>query len=208
MTDKEFEDHIDEAFNDIAYRDILMNTILGLVCIIAAFFITMKMIDDVEKSQKEPPGNMAVSIVWPVGNTDVDLWVIGPGEKNAVGYSNKGGVLFNLLRDDLGAVPDATGINYENAYTRGIVPGDYTINVHCYRCPSLPIDVDVEISLNTGDGKGMKQLVTTRVNLIHDGQEKTAISFKMTKEGDIVPDSMNAVFRPLRSPRASSIVGE
>ena len=53
---------------------------------------------------------------WPDAvDADVDLWVQAPGDV-PVGYSNKGGAIFNLLRDDLGTRADATGINYEISY--------------------------------------------------------------------------------------------
>src|SRR3546814_21118968 len=97
--------------------------------------------------QAGAPGNLIVHVSWPEGDADVDLWLDGPAEPVPVGYSNKGGVLWNLLRDDLGTKPDATPLNYENAFTRGVVPGEYTINVHCFRCPTTPVQVDVEISL-------------------------------------------------------------
>ena len=43
-----------------------------------------------------------------------------------VGYSNKGGLFFNLLRDDLGKYKDNSPINYEVSYSRGISEG----NIH------------------------------------------------------------------------------
>ena len=58
--------------------------------------------------------------------------------RRPVGYSNKGGVIFNLLRDDLGKRADATGMNYEVSYSRGIPAGEYTVNVHLYRNTSAP----------------------------------------------------------------------
>ena len=70
---------------------------------------------------------------WPPElDSDVDLWVQAPGDV-PVGYSNKGGAVFNLLRDDLGQQLDLSGLNYETAYSRGIVPGEYTVNLHLYR---------------------------------------------------------------------------
>lgn len=155
------------------------------------------------EDESEPPGNVIVAIEWPPGNTDVDLWVTGPGEAVPVGYSNKSGLLWNLLRDDLGTYPDATPSNYENAYTRGIMPGEYVINVHCYRCPILPVPVDVEISIRKEDTDGakkpMKIIATTRVTLRESAEELTAIRFELTKEGDLVPGSMNHVYRSLRA---------
>ena len=49
-----------------------------------------------------------------------------------VGYSNKSGKIFNLLRDDLGS-QDITDYNYEVAYTRGTPGGEYVVNLHMYR---------------------------------------------------------------------------
>ena len=40
-----------------------------------------------------------------------------------VGYSNKGGLFFNLLRDDLGIYKDNSPVNYEVSYSRGISKG-------------------------------------------------------------------------------------
>jgi hypothetical protein len=114
-----------------------------------------------------------------------------------VGYSNKSGELFNLLRDDLGA-PDEER-NYENAYSRGIVPGEYIVNVHCYRCPEGPVPVDVEVHLSKDDAdKGMVPVATTTVDLERTGQERTALRFRLDAEGGVEPDSLNSVFRPLR----------
>ena len=76
---------------------------------------------------------MIVEVRWPDQlDSDVDLWVQAPGDV-PVGYSNKGGAIFNLLRDDLGQRADATGMNYEVSYSRGIPPGEYMVNVHLYR---------------------------------------------------------------------------
>lgn len=193
-----------DEVNAVAYRDVLMNTILGLVMMVAVVFLLVKMEDAKAAAQAEPPGNLIVAVTWPEGDTDVDLWLDGPAEPVPVGYSNKGGLVWNLLRDDLGNGPDATTLNYENAYTRGVIPGTYTINAHCFRCPVLPVPVQIEISLNKDAGKmgakqGTKVILTTTVQLNKQGQERTAINFKMSADGEIDPASMNSVFRPLRS---------
>lgn len=185
--------------NQVLFRDTLLNMLLMLVVIVA--LILPHLNPPSSKADAEPPGNLIVHIVWPKGNTDVDLWVDGPGELTPVGYSNKGGLLWNLLRDDLGSQPDATDMNYENAYTRGIVPGEYTINVHCYRCPVVPIDVAMEVSVNTGEpGKSsLKPLVNTVTKLVTEGQERTAIRFTLRDDGTIEPGSMHSVAKKLRS---------
>lgn len=193
-----------DEVNSVAYRDVLMNTILGLVMMIAIVFLLVKVETSKALAQAEPPGNLMVNITWPQGDTDVDLWVTGPGEPVPVGYSNKGGVLWNLLRDDLGNWPDATPFNYEAAYTHGVVPGTYWVNVMCFTCRAFPVPVDVEISINPGTGSKDKKattriILTTKVILTKPGQERTAVSFKMDASGKIDDASMNSIFRPLRA---------
>jgi hypothetical protein len=180
------------------FRDFTLLMVLGFVAMVV--WLLPHVNPPSSQSDADPPGNVVVAITWPEGDIDVDLWVTGPGELNPVGYSNKGGVLFNLLRDDLGSMPDATPLNYENAYSRGLLEGEYIVNVHCYRCPVVPQNVDVEVSANDGAaGKGSRRIATTSLQLTANGQEKTALRFRLDATGKLVPDSLNSVFRPLRN---------
>lgn len=181
----------------ILFRDALFN-------IVFAFFVMLWMIlphiNDPSKKLKEadPPGTLAVAITWPQGDTDVDLWTTGPGEMGAVGYSNLSGLLWNLLRDDLGNMPDALGLNFEHAYTRGIVPGEYVINVHCFRCPTVPVPVMVEITLHTGQkDKTARPVLVTKTVLTRNMEEKTVVRFKLDERGNV--SGINSVPRKLRS---------
>jgi len=141
-----------------------------------------------------PPGNLMVSIAWPDGPVDVDLWVRGPGEENAVGYSNRGGTLFNLLRDDLGTANDAMPMNYENAYSRGVPSGRYVINVHCFTCAGeVPVSIEVMITLSGGP----PNLLFRGVVVLRPSQERTAIQFRLNENGGVY--AVNNVFEPLRS---------
>lgn len=185
---------------NIVFRDVLFGTI-GII--IFLWFISFVQISQNKKKDDgvKPPGNVTVAINWPLGDTDIDLWVTGPGEPYPVGYSNKGGVLWNLLRDDLGTFPDLSGINYESSYARGSPAGEYIVNVHCFRCAVLPQKVNVEVGLsaNVETGKGTRTLATATVELKANGQERTAIRFKLDGKGDLVPGSINAVFQELRA---------
>ena len=180
------------------FRDFSMLMVLGFVAMVV--WLLPHINPPASRSRADPPGNVIVAITWPEGNTDIDMWVTGPGELHPVGYSNKGGVLFNLLRDDLGSLPDATPLNYENAYSRGVVAGEYIVNVHCYRCPIVPQQVHVEVSVNDGSArKGTKKVATTHLDLTANGQERTALRFRLDAAGNLLPDSLNSIFRPLRS---------
>lgn len=146
-----------------------------------------------------PPGSVMVELRWPDSDSsDVDLWVQAPGDV-PVGYSNKGGVVFNLLRDDLGHTFDLTGMNYENSFARGIVPGEYTVNLHLYRSiGAVPLRCKVVVSVQPDSNVPMRQLLATEVELSREGQERTALRFRLDEKGGLVPGSVGTVFRALR----------
>jgi hypothetical protein len=149
----------------------------------------------------DPPGNLVVNITWPEGTNDVDLWTLGPGEPGAVGYSNKGGKLWNLLRDDLGLTTDFLPGNFENAFSRGVPDGRYWVNLHCYRCSVLPVPVKVEISIKSKGGDGVLRITkifNTEVVLDYSGEEVTVISFRMDKN-KLLRGSLNHLYKPLRT---------
>jgi len=181
------------------FRDFLFLSLLGFVAMVV--WLLPHVNPPAQEDNTVPPGNVIITIVWPPDmDNDVDLWVMGPGEIRPIGYSNKGGTLFNLLRDDLGHRPDASGINYENAYSRGAPAGEYIVNVHCYRCPVTPVPVEVIVELNPDPARSRptRVLAETRVEL-GPAQEKTAIRFELNDKGNVVEGSIHNVYKRLRS---------
>lgn len=173
----------------ILTRDLLMNFLLGLTALV---IITLAAINPASQEQQlSPPGNLVVSAAWPAGNIDVDLWLRAPGDK-AVGYSNKSGKIWSLLRDDLGVANDETSLNYESAFSRGLPDGEYVVNVRCYGCLAPPVPVDVEVRLATGSLVWRGTVV-----LEMDKQEKTALRWKMA-DGAVVQGSESHVFKNVR----------
>jgi hypothetical protein len=153
-----------------------------------------------ESAGEPAPGNVVVEAQWEDRlDADVDLWVQGPGDA-AVGYSNKNGRLFNLLRDDLGKAQDMTDFNYEVAYSRGTPAGEYVVNIHMYRGVGVtyPVTVKVVASLRQDADSSAKQLVTTTLQLRHENQELTALRFRLDAAGALVADSVNNLFKELR----------
>ncbi|WP_205908883.1 hypothetical protein [Metarhizobium album] len=170
-------------------QDTLMAMLLGVVAV--AIFILPSINPPAEADPISQPGNLIASISWPSGPIDVDIWVSHANEK-AVGYSNKSGKVWSLLRDDLGEANDATPLNYESAFTRGLPDGEYAVNVRCFGCAKVPVPVAVEVRLAEG---GMVWAGT--VQLERDKQERTAIRFRVL-DGAVVQGSESQVFKQMK----------
>ena len=188
--------------SDIVFRDLILLMLTGFVTVAVLMLahVNPKAQAAVTKDS-EPPGNVMVEANWPPDqDADVDLWVQAPGDV-PVGYSNKGGAVFNLLRDDLGQQLDLSGLNYESSYARGIVPGEYTVNVHLYRNRAgvalVPVTVVVSTKARSADPS--RQVLMTKLELDHEGQERTVFRFKLDENGQVVAGSVNSLQRPLRS---------
>lgn len=193
-------DHFDDNTGDTVFRDIIFLALAGFVAIV---LLLLPHLNPPAKAEAETnsPGNVIVELRWPDDlNSDVDLWVEAPGDK-PVGYSNKGGVSFNLLRDDLGNLADATRMNYEVSYSRGVPSGEYTVNVHLYRNLSgaVVVPVTVVISVKPTEEAPAKQILATGVELNHEGQEITAFRFSLDEKGHLISGSVHDMPRPLRS---------
>lgn len=193
-------DPLDLDSSDTVFRDVIMLALAGFVAIV---IILLPHLNPPGKAVKSatPPGNVIVELRWPDSlNTDVDLWVKGPRDV-PVGYSNQGGLIFNLLRDDLGHRDDASNVNYEVAYSRGRPAGEYTVNVHLYRNASgqSPVPVSVVASLKKDPQASAIPLVQTDLSLQHLNQEVTAFRFRLTEKGDLVPGSIHNLPKELRA---------
>ena len=111
-----------------------------------------------------------------------------------MGYSNKGGLFFNLLRDDLGKYKDNSPINYEVSYSRGISEGTYIANLHLYRedkSPFQPIDVKLVVSVVDPDTDQRKQILLSNKELSKVGEELTIFQFALDKKGKLDKNSIN-----------------
>ena len=174
--------------------------LLTLIGFVAMVIMLLPYLTQQKKEAEDhtAPGNVIVEIHWPADQAlDVDLWVQAPGEV-PVGFWNLGGHTFNLLRDDLGMEGDATELNYEVSYSRGIPPGEYIVNVHMYgplpRGTTVPVNVVVSVKRKLED---TAQILKTVVELTRHNQEETAFRLKLTAAGDLVAGSVSTLRRPL-----------
>jgi hypothetical protein len=186
---------------DIVFRDIITLALCGFVSMVVMIMphlnppVQAAVVDGVSA-----PGNVIVEIKWPEGrDADVDLWVQAPGDV-PVGYSNKGGAIFNLLRDDLGKFGDPTNLNYEVSYSRGLPPGEYIANVHLYRNPDgQPIEVEMTVSVKPTVQASAQPVLTTKLTLRREGEELTGLRFKLDADGNLVANSVHNLHKPLRT---------
>ncbi|MBI1779382.1 MAG: hypothetical protein HYR63_28960 [Proteobacteria bacterium] len=185
---------------NVSFRDMLFLLVFAYLVIGAVALAHVAKNDEEQSKGAAPPGNIIVEITWDKTiDADVDLWVQAPGDV-PVGYSNKSGMIFNLLRDDLGRGGDPNSMNYEVAYGRGHWPGEYVVNTMLYRSRDrkYPVAVDVNVSVQGERGKVVR-ILQSKAELAFEGQETTMLRFRLDPNGEFVPGSMNRIHKDLRA---------
>ena len=186
--------------HETVFRDVIFLALAGFVAVVLLLLPHLHPPKEAEAAIRSP-GNVIVEIRWPDDiDADIDLWVEAPGD-TPVGYSNKGGAIFNLLRDDLGQRGDTTELNYEISYSRGVPAGEYTVNVHLYRNSggyvSIPVTISVSVKANTNESA--RRLLATELLLENEGEERTAFRFSLDDKGRLIRESVHDLPKPLRS---------
>jgi hypothetical protein len=198
-------DPFEDDAGGTVFRDVVMLALVGFVAIVIMLLPHLNPPGAKTADDMTPPGNVIVEVRWPDAiDADVDLWVQAPGDV-PVGYSNKGGAVFNLLRDDLGSRVDVTGLNYETSYSRGVHSGEYTVNLHLYRNSSnvYPIPATVVTSVKRSADQTTRQLLASKVLLAREGEEMTVYRFRLSEAGALVAGSVHSLHKPLRAGRKS-----
>ena len=185
--------------SQVAFIDLLFNTLVGFVFLFILAFILINPI--AKKSNVEVVAEFIIKINWPSDSpSDVDLWMRDP-LGNYVGFKSKDVGLMSLSRDDLGTsndtVYDPKGKpiivhrNEEMVTIRGIVPGEYIVNVHWYNKKVavkelgeknyLPLLVQVQVEkINP-----YNVVYATEVSLDRKGMEKTVVRFTVNEDGSV-----------------------
>tara|TARA_B100001123_G_scaffold347156_1_gene395958 strand:- start:1669 stop:2280 length:612 start_codon:yes stop_codon:yes gene_type:complete len=175
--------HISDPFTDLLFNALLGFTFLFLIAI-------MFMNPIAKEGVINPKAEYIVTISWPDHSPDdVDAWVEDPNG-NLVWFRNREAGLVHLDRDDRGQINDTITVNDEEIQNplnqeivtiRGVVPGEFIINVHYYASESLqPVTVTVKVSkINPA-----LEIVYYGDTLLEGkGDEKTAVRFKIDKAG-------------------------
>lgn len=175
--------------SDVVANDMSWNILILFIALFVLAWLKM----NPEREKKDPTleteGKFAVVLQWPGDLTDdVDLYVMDPAGNIAYFQSRDAG-LMHLERDDLGdrndAVETAAGRtvlahNEERVIIRGIVPGEYVVNVHLYRMDSRrPVPATIILDRLRGEDN---EIVKQERTLAREGDEKTAFRFTLSPD--------------------------
>ena len=189
-------------------RDIglILMAVFVFVAVVAMLWVNPKGTKSEQKELIRLQGLVVVAIEWPSQvNVDVDLWVKAP-QTMPVGYSNKGNVDCDLLRDDRGTIADPGTGNFEMTTCRVLDPkGEYVANVHYYGGNVIPVTVTYTINIKK-DGK-LIPVTEGQVILETYSQEITLARFRVGEDGLPLRDTLNNFPRSLITKRQSPIGG-
>ena len=197
-----------EYHTNLAFLDVLFNTLLCFAALFAMSFILI----NPSKTDRNvvAKGEFMIIVTWPKDmDNDVDMYVEDP-EGHLVAFMRREEGLMHLDRDDLGERNDIVQTefgeieyneNREIVTLRGIVPGEYVINVHMYmrRDPSPTTLVTVQLDkINP-----FSTIMIKRVSLGDSGDEKTAFRFTLDKEGEVI--EVNELPKTLTQPEGAPL---
>lgn len=172
------------------FTDLLFNALLGFTLL---FMIAVTSLNPPAKQGNiEAKAELIVTTTWADGGRDdIDTWVEAPdGEK--VWYRNPDAGLMHLDRDDRGAENDTlmvdgrevtNPLNQEVVTVRGLLPGDYTVNVHRYRAAGSDV-LPVEVSVVKVNPK-LEVVYYGTLELASEGLERTAVRFSVDRNGRV-----------------------
>ena len=172
------------------------------------FFIALLAISPDSKDGKvDSKAEFFITMDWPDNHPDdLDLFVQDPAG-NIAWYRHREAGFMVLERDDRGGTNDFIVVNgkkipspirEEIVTIRGIVPGEYTVNVsHFQATTGRPVPVTVKVQkLNPT----AQVIFDDKVFVDHTGDEKTTVRFALDGEGKVIdvnrrPKSLMETFR-------------
>jgi hypothetical protein len=176
------------------------------------FFLALLAVSPDNKDGKiDSKAEFIVTLDWPDNHPDdLDLFVQDPAG-NIAWYRHREAGFLTLDRDDRGGTNDfimvngrkiSSPIREEIVTVRGIVAGEYTVNVsHFQATTSEPVAATVKVQkLNPT----AQVIFDDKLTLTHTGDEKTAVRFRLDAEGRVVnvdqrPKSLLETFRNVRA---------
>jgi len=174
----------------VPFTDILFNALLGFAVMLFIAFALIR--TDAKTGIVDTKAEMIITVTWPDNNEDdIDTYVQQPGGE-VVWYHAMQRGLVTLDRDDRGSYLDEITVNgetvnvplnQESVTVRGIVAGEYIVNVYHYLNPTgapVPVTVKVE-KINPS----LSVVYYDTVTLRRAGDEHTAVRFTLDAQGNV-----------------------
>ena len=196
--------------NPRSFVDLLFLCLVGFAYLfIIAYLMIMPPVDE---QQKKPKAEFLITSTWDSDtDDDVDLWIQNPGG-DVMFFREKEIGLMHLDHDDIGRGRDVVVVNgqqivqhtnQEIATIRGIIPGEWIVNIHMYaKRYSKPANINVRVDkLNPK----FITLIDKNYTMTARGEEITVLRFSMTGKGEVT--HQDEVFCPFASQRIIAIAG-
>jgi hypothetical protein len=174
---------------NLPFLDLLFNVLIGFVFL---FIISFLLINPIAKrADIEVKAEFLITVFWPDDlEDDVDIYVEDP-TGGLVWFKSREPGLMHLDRDDLGKRNDevitAAGTilfpeNREIVTLRGIVPGEYVVNVHMYfKVGAEPVPVTIQIDKINPYSVVLRETVDLKIK----GDEVTVTRFSVNAKGEV-----------------------
>jgi hypothetical protein len=165
----------------------------GLQVVAFLFFIALLVINPEAKTGKiDSKAEFLITASWPDNHPDdIDLYAEDPAG-NIVWYHVREAGFMVLDRDDRGGLNNtimvggkriSSPIRQETVSIRGIVPGEYTINVNHYLATTgMPVPVSVKVEKVN---PSLEVVHYDTLLLDHTGHERTAVRFRIADNGSV-----------------------
>lgn len=172
------------------FTDLLFNTLLGFSLL---FFISIIFMNPIARlGNVNFKAEYIITVTWPDNQPDdVDIWVQDPNQ-NLLSYRNSDVGWLHLDRDDQGDLNDKITIdgvevvypiNQEVVTIRGIVSGEYIVNLQYYKSVTgKPVTGTVKIEKVN---PSLKVVYVDKVVLQNEDDELTVLRFNLDANGEV-----------------------
>lgn len=172
------------------FTDLLFNALLGFTFLFLVAIMFMN--PEAKTGIIDPKAEYILTIAWEDYNPDdIDVWVEDPNGQR-VSFRNPEVGLIHLDRDDRGMLNDTIMINGEELENplnqevvtiRGVVKGEYVVNLHYYATETLnPVDVDIRLAKVNPK---LEIAYYDTITLSEQSEEKTAFRFRIGEHGRV-----------------------
>jgi hypothetical protein len=177
------------------FTDLLFNILLGFTFL---FFITILFINPISKlGNVNLKAEYIITVDWQDNlPDDIDIWVQDPNGE-IVSYLKKDAGWLHLDRDDQGIINDVVIINNEEVIypinrevvtLRGIIPGEYIVNLYLYEHKSKePVEAKIIIEKVN---PSLKLVYFNNTVLETKDTELTIARFNLDSKGDFTIGSL------------------